>query len=273
MEQTEQGGEGDGFNRKVASESNDRPSAEKLYWEEAWKRFREDDYTKEKSEIVTTSESAGFMSKLFSCFQASLSKPHLDEKEIVYSIAKRAYNLENHNHLTLIQTLYFQLTGVENCPAFGYHWKRVGFQGDDPSRDFRSTGILGPLQVSAFIHYHQSWSKLIFEFTQDTKFGYPFMVSMFGFTRLALEVFRTAKLNSYATTQQTFISSFNHFFFASCLFFYAQYKKQGAVVADFGVVLNEVEPILKNKCQQLVKKYSEVKLLDLSQASDAILLI
>jgi hypothetical protein len=42
-----------------------------------------------------------------------------------------------------------------NVPRRGGHWQDIGFQGDDPATDLRSVGMLGLLQMLAFLETNQ----------------------------------------------------------------------------------------------------------------------
>jgi len=49
--------------------------------------------------------------------------------------------------LASLQTLFKLLTaGNSDCPRYGSHWERIGFQGNDPATDLRGVGLLGLLQ-------------------------------------------------------------------------------------------------------------------------------
>lgn len=43
----------------------------------------------------------------------------------------------------------------------GKHWQRLGFQGEDPSSDFRGTGLLGLLQLESFCDRHPLYARRI----------------------------------------------------------------------------------------------------------------
>ena len=199
-------------------------------------------------------EPKSMLKKLFSCFSPSLENERKLERDLVYCIAKTEYNSSNMVHFGLIETIYCTLTGSEGCPAIGYHWKKIGFQSDDPGRDFRATGMLGPLQVASLMKRHNGLVTEMYTFCNDPNFGYPLMVSQFGITRLSLEAFRSGKLNIHCNLRPSYIEVFDDFYCGATALFYEMYRQGGHTPASYGMVVQQFEEKLKNNPMEAIRK-------------------
>ena len=228
-------------------------------WDEAWRSLSGRDYSKHKLNI-TVEEPKSMLQKLFGCFAASLDEKLKPERDLVYCLAKQEYEPEDPIHFGLIRGIHTYLTGHPACPAYGLHWKKIGFQSEDPSRDFRATGVLGPLQVASFLQKHGTWAREIYQLSIDEHQNFPLMVSQFGITRICLEVFRSGKLNGFCNGKNSFIASFDELYFAVTALLFQTYKSRHGTASQYGLILQEVETKVKNRSSDLMKKYLTVKL-------------
>jgi hypothetical protein len=48
-------------------------------------------------------------------------------------------------------------------PRYGVHWGELGFQGDDPATDLRTSGLLGALQLAALPEQHPALARALLE--------------------------------------------------------------------------------------------------------------
>lgn len=228
-------------------------------WEEAWTSLRVEDYSKYKADIVTE-ESKSFMQKLFGCFSPSLEQSRKKEKEIVYSLAKVQFDNQSELHRGLLQGIYLHFYPNMDCPTTGNHWRKIGFQSEDPNRDFRATGLLGPLQVSCFVHRHPEWVKEIHQWSLDDKHNFPFIVNQFSLTKLTLDMFRSARLNTFSNKRPGFMSAFDDLYCAATVLFFARYQTEGHTVASFGTLQQRIEEEVKADPTRIVERYLSCRL-------------
>lgn len=228
-------------------------------WEEAWNTLRVEDYSKFKNEIVTE-EPKTFFQKMFGCLSPTIEQTRKKEKEIVYSLAKLQFDNQSELHRGLLQGIYLHFYPNSDCPATGNHWRKVGFQSEDPNRDFRSTGVLGPLQVACLIHRHPEWTKEIHLWSLDDKHNFPFIVNQFSLSKLSLDMFRLAKLNGFANKRPGFMSAFDDLYCAATILFFARYQTEGHTVATFGTLQQRIEEEVKADPNRIVERYLSCRL-------------
>lgn len=231
-----------------------------MHWTEAWEALSKRDLSSLKAYIIVE-EPKSMLQKMFGCFSQGLDEKMKKERDIIYCLAKLDYDPDDSIHFGLIRGIFTNLTGDDLCPAIGLHWKRIGFQSEDPARDFRATGMLGPLQIASFVYRHNDWIKEIHQLSLDKVQNFPLAVSQFGFTRICLEVFRSGKLNGYCNCQATYMSCFDDFYCALTVLFYQTYVSKSGTAAQYGVISQEVEAKAKSKALELIKKYQTVKTL------------
>lgn len=199
------------------------------------------------------------LQKLFGCFSASLDERLKTERDIVYCVAKLAYDPDDSICFGLIKGIHSFFTDNVACPAYGLHWKKIGFQSEDPSRDFRATGMLGPLQIASLIHKHDQWARELYLLSIDEYQNFPLAVSQFGITRICLEVFRSGKLNGFSNEKVSFMQSFDEFYFAVTALFYQYYRLRQGTASQYGVIVQEVESKAKNRAVDLIRRYLTAK--------------
>lgn len=57
------------------------------------------------------------------------------------------------HHARALNLLYLECTGLASPGPIGGHWEKLGFQGPDPSSDFRAGGVLSLAHLlSLFVH-------------------------------------------------------------------------------------------------------------------------
>ena len=246
-----------------------RSEKQTMDWEEAWTLFRSQDYSDYKGAIALE-EPKSMMQKIFGCFSQGLENKHLPERETVYCLARKEISLDDEDHMRLLRGVFSKLSGENFCPAFGSHWKKVGFQSEDPTRDIRSTGVLGVLQVSSLIQRHPDWAESIYKHSIEVKFNYPFIVSQFSITKLCMEVFRTGKLNGYANGQSSFSASFDDLYCTVSLYFSSYYKKTFGIVSSYNSIMEIVEAQVKANPAGAVKKYKLLKEMKSAEALGAV---
>ncbi|KAG5453508.1 ELMO domain-containing protein 3 [Clonorchis sinensis] len=79
-------------------------------------------------------------------------KPNLlDEREFVYAtVYTECQPFEDSLHGQMLYTIFKRFTGSPACLTKGDHWQLIGFQGSDPTTDFRGAGLLALLCLVYF---------------------------------------------------------------------------------------------------------------------------
>jgi len=129
------------------------------------------------------------------------------------SRAATKYDSTNPGHERLLKSLWESLTDTELESRISDNWKIIGFQGKDPSTDFRATGMLGLENLLYFAENHprvaketltQSWGgKYInekemsmppFQPGPENAAWYPWATVSISMTQFAVELARTRQL-------------------------------------------------------------------------------
>ena len=239
-----------------------------MNFDSAWEYFRNLDTSLEEANIVTDSPPSNFFERLFTCFHSKKDPKHFKERNKIFSIAKIKYDPQIDEHYSILASFYKFLSEDQACPATGFHWKSIGFQTNDPSRDIRGTGMLGPWQALLFQEYHPEGIKQIWEYSTEEKFSFPLMVSLFGFSKLTLDIFRDSKIWGYLNKKPDVLTTFNQMYMASFFYFFSVYKSKGYNFKQYGSLKKEIETnVLKDPCKYLDiyinhNKNGLIKLLD-----------
>jgi len=106
------------------------------------------------------------------------------------SIVIESFNQDNEAHMLSLHQLWE--VGFKN-PHMEYKlvtddWKRLGFQSDDPMRDFRGTGIFGLEQILFFAEKCPQKFEYILDLEKFRGEMYPFVVASFNVTMMLFEL-------------------------------------------------------------------------------------
>lgn len=95
----------------------------------------------------------------------------------VENLRKESYNSKNEGHETKLLQLWEQL--MPNNPLksrVSKQWTEIGFQGDDPSTDFRGMGMLCLENLLYFSFHHQQTVQQILLHSNHPNHGYQLIV-------------------------------------------------------------------------------------------------
>lgn len=76
-------------------------------------------------------------------------------------------------------------------------WTAIGFQGKDPSTDFRGMGILGLQQLLFFASEYNDMTKSILSSSNHPVKGYPFAITGINLTSLTLNLMTSSNLRTH----------------------------------------------------------------------------
>ncbi|CAJ0579147.1 unnamed protein product, partial [Mesorhabditis spiculigera] len=143
-------------------------------------------------------------------------------------------------HWKLLCELYRRatksLTGEsQECARIGGHWERIGFQGADPSTDFRSAGMLGLIQLHFFCTESVSDDilKEILTLSQDSVQNFPLAVVGINFTAQIIERLKKRMLNAISNSFESVFQTIS-LIYRGCLFeFCNRWRLNNCTIIDF----------------------------------------
>ncbi len=107
---------------------------------------------------------------------------------------------QNETHMALLDSLWSNMKPNERRSASGHSilssdWMALGFQGNDPTTDFRSLGLLGLYQLVYFsLHRTQTAHMVLAELSKPGKY-YPFAVIGINISQFVMELFAEHRLH------------------------------------------------------------------------------
>jgi len=119
--------------------------------------------------------------------------------EHVQGLAKTTYDPTLPTHTALLTQLWKGLMPSNRVPELSNSddWGLIGFQGKDPSTDFRGLGMLGLMQLQWFAtHYDDGTDarKVLSEANHDTRY-FPMCATGINISYLCLEMLRESRLH------------------------------------------------------------------------------
>jgi len=101
--------------------------------------------------------------------------------------------LPDNEQMTLLGTLYFNLTDQHPDSRYGSHWSNIGFQGNDPGTDLRGVGLFG-LMLLISLSEKRSLSRKLF--LQSKKEDFPYCTCLLTLAKSALRLLKEGHLNT-----------------------------------------------------------------------------
>lgn len=229
-----------------------------ISFNEAWRQVKGLNLSKERAQIVTDS-SQSFLSKIFgACFAARLPTPLLAERDQIMSFAKVQFNDQEDLHFKMLSTIYKVLTGTTQAPnRIGSHWETIGFQGSDPATDLRGVGMLGILQILAYVTFHKEFMQKVFEYLRNPSVEFPLCACLLGVTKIVLQTLRDQKLNTLISMQKSVINVVNNYYFAVFFRFFMYYKLNNLTVQDYGRTFTRVTDECKGNPTMIINDFNE----------------
>lgn len=190
----------------------------------------------------------------------------IDERELVFSIAKIHLNVNDEYHNRMMLTVYKTLTLDTDCPQIGKHWMKIGFQGDDPKTDLRGVGMFGILQFLYFLDRYTVYAREILFYSNEDIHSFPMISLFFNFSYLALECLREGYLIPICNQQQSITITLNVFYTGLIDYFFTNYKNKSFIIDNIPNLLKTLTLISKDNplyilslSEELNRKYPEIK--------------
>ncbi|KAH9414798.1 ELMO domain-containing protein 1 [Dermatophagoides pteronyssinus] len=114
------------------------------------------------------------------------------------------FDPNNESHQKLLKTLWEKL-----CPdrkldgLISKQWTEIGFQGSDPSTDFRGMGLLSLENLVFFVTVFGEYARNILSHSLHPTYGYPFAAVGINITHLALNLLRMNHLQTHLFNSET----------------------------------------------------------------------
>jgi hypothetical protein len=115
---------------------------------------------------------------------------------------QETFSYDNYVHTNLLHTLWSNLRPDVRRSTNSWvcdDWGELGFQGKDPSSDFRGMGVLGLAQLT---YFSQNYGRDSIKLLQSSQFDYqyfPFAATGINITALILDLLIQHRLDDYIT--------------------------------------------------------------------------
>ena len=111
-------------------------------------------------------------------------------------LRKKQFNETNNEHLSLLESLWDNMKPslrrnnetIDNKKYISNDWGEIGFQGKDPSTDFRGFGILGLMQLEYFARTKAETAKSILMDSVHHRRYYPYAATGINITAFVIEL-------------------------------------------------------------------------------------
>ena len=197
-------------------------------------------------------------SSLFSF--GKLSKKLQGERLMVQALTFCEVSEKDRLHLRLLQTLYCKLTGKAlACRRFGSHWQEIGFTGVDPADDLHQVGLLGPIQLLAFLEMPSTAAlcKEIFQYCHKDTHVIPFVLMAFEFSQVSLQALNSGVLDKLCNKRDQVFVVLNEFYFAALHYYYQQWRASQKSILQLGLLMQQSGDYCKAHPRQLMQDFDK----------------
>ncbi|CAD8105680.1 unnamed protein product [Paramecium sonneborni] len=207
-----------------------------------------------KDQIEFIQKNTSFLDKIFGCFSIHLKSTRLiSEKNQVCLMSQLSFDDNNECHFRILYTIYCQLMTTDYCLRYGSHWEMIGFQGTDPATDLRGAGILGLLQILAFISEYKIYIKQTLKLFQQIKI--PISITLINITTFVLVSLKDNKLNQLINQEDSVISVVNKLYFAGFHLLHKILKKEQITFHTIGNHLTHIRKLIHEQPQKLIREF------------------
>jgi hypothetical protein len=114
-------------------------------------------------------------------------------------LRKENFDMYNEGHMKMLDNFWKNMKGSDREVAgiISTEWTSLGFQGSDPTTDFRSMGVLGLTQLHFIAKTKPDVAKLIHREFTSSGHNFPFAIIGINLSRLVLEMFGQRRLHEY----------------------------------------------------------------------------
>ncbi|KAG1679881.1 ELMO domain-containing protein 3 [Nymphon striatum] len=236
--------------------------------EEAVKYYIEEQFGLSADTYSSSTSSNNICSALFMVFFPNrLASSLYPSREFIFKLASTTFDEQNPVCLQSLKTIYKKIIGTQiNCPRYGDHWSRLGFQGNDPATDLRGCGMFGLLQIlNLCSSANFDICKEIYKLSHHHVQNFPFALVSINISSFVLQALRNntlnKTLNKYDNLKEDKILNFFmevcQFHAAVFWYFCKIWKEQGKTMADSGFVLDDLKKYTLKNSQKLMSDYKK----------------
>ena len=221
-----------------------------------WNIFSRMDLAEQRKQVFQEIiSSQNFLQKIKAAMN-NLPQRLFEEKTHFLALAKIPYSDNEPLHFELLCTIYREITGhTGGVQRYGSHWEVIGFQGTDPATDLRGAGILGLLQLLAFVTFHKKQVQKIFEHSQHEKYNFPFCVAGINMTQIVKEALREGRLDGRIYDVQNVAKVCNDMYFAAFCHLFNTYKEKQYTIDEYPKAQNKVKDMAKKEPLKLIDDF------------------
>ncbi|GMT03990.1 hypothetical protein PENTCL1PPCAC_26164, partial [Pristionchus entomophagus] len=193
---------------------------------------------------------------------------HEELCEKVEVLRTTPYDVANSHHSSLLTQLWDLLNPSDPIDGMkSKRWGEIGFQGSDPSTDFRGMGVLSLHQLIYFIQKEPDTTRAILCLSHHPTIGFPFAVAGINFTALTRRFLKEGFLKShfYNTLDHSeSIDDFHHAYVRIFTLFADFYKRENpSTIMEFNVIQIKFESILRRQLERTTANLDLISLDDL----------
>ncbi|VUZ57578.1 unnamed protein product [Hymenolepis diminuta] len=168
----------------------------------------------------------------------------------VKSLKETRFEVNNPMHIDLLKEIWNGLLSNEPFSLKSNLWSDIGFQGTNPSTDFRGMGILGAQNLAYFVkNFHEDASN-VHSGSADLKYWYPFATAGINLSDLTWRLLKDGSLkthfyNSFANAPS--LNDFHKVYVSIFVNFHKIWMKCPRSVMEFNSVLRNFERDLRKQ--------------------------
>ena len=161
------------------------------------------------AKIIALKKKIPLDSESFGVLKESLLHIVQLEKLISHVIKRARVPFSKTDHMVELQSLWTNLSGTPVPSIPDIKWQEIGFQGSDPSTDFRGMGVLGLDQLLAFTQIAPKSAHNIWQQSNLGSAWFTFATVGINITALLYSLLVSRSADEYFYTHSS-IEEFNH---------------------------------------------------------------
>ncbi|CAD8097176.1 unnamed protein product [Paramecium sonneborni] len=243
-----------GFRYSIVEIQQKKVEIKQISFIETWDKLKRSQEIKDHMKFIE--QKSSLVEKLIGCFNVNLKNNRLiNEKIKVDILSKISFDDNNECHFRMLYTIYCQLMTTDFCLRYGSHWELIGFQGTDPATELGNGGILGLVQMLAFISDYKQYVKNALNIL--SQINIPLSITLMGISSLVLMSLKDNKLNYLINKEDSVISVINKLYFAGFNLVIKVLKKEQMPLNIIKTLLTNVRKQIHEHPQKLIKQFQQ----------------
>ncbi|GMT32315.1 hypothetical protein PFISCL1PPCAC_23612, partial [Pristionchus fissidentatus] len=193
---------------------------------------------------------------------------HEELCEQVETLRTTSYDPLNTQHSSFLSHLWDILNPADPIEGMkSKRWGEIGFQGSDPSTDFRGMGVLSLHQLIYFAEKEPERVRAVLSMSHHPTIGFPFAIAGINFTALARKFLQEGILKSHfynTLDHPESIDDFHHAYIRIFLLFSEFYKRENpATIMEFNTIQLKFESTLRRELERNTANLDMISIDDL----------